>query len=103
MEFYDAPKMIEFGIKLGKDSVDRILEVLRKGDLKEILAYIDEEAARGLFFAFADLEIHKNIEYIASSSKKPEYLEVEFLRAFSLSEKIIKFSTPKFDLQVERG
>jgi len=103
MELIDAPRIIDFGIRLGKDSVDKLLKVLEEKDWKKILAYIDEDSASNLIFAFAELEIHKNIEYIASDETEPEYILIDFFKAFAMSSKQLRFVVPKFEISVERG
>jgi len=65
----DGPKIIEFGVRLGKDSVSALLDVLRRGDWRELLAYIDEDEAWRTTFAFIDLDITETIKFIESDEK----------------------------------
>ena len=99
----DAPKFVEFGIRLGKESVDKLLEVLRSNDWKQMLAYIDEDEAWRLFFAFSDLEVMNNIEFIASDEDVMHNVVTDFYKALAFSSKSLRFKVPKFEPMIERG
>jgi len=103
MSEIDAPKFVEFGIRLGKDSIEKLLDVLKSGDWKQLIAYIDEDEAWRLFFAFNDLEVMNNIKFIEEDSDVANYVITDFYRALAFSSKSLRFKVPEFKPFVERG
>ncbi len=103
MSEIDAPRFVEFGIRLGKESVEKLLEVLKSNDWKQLLAYIDKDEAWRLFFAFNDLEVMNNIEFIKSDDDILHNIVTDFYKALAFSSKTLRFKVPKFEPVIERG